>query len=64
MNNSIKIIKTEILSKNWSTLKQITYEYLQEDGTWQTQIREAYGRGNAAAILLYNTESKSITLTT
>jgi len=63
MNNSIKIIKTEILSKNWSTLKQITYEYLQEDGTWQTQIREAYGRGNAAAILLYNTESKSIILT-
>ena len=63
MNNSIKILKTEILSKNWSTLKQITYEYLQEDGTWQTQIREAYGRGNAAAILLYNTESKSIILT-
>jgi GDP-mannose pyrophosphatase NudK len=63
MNNSIKILKTEILSKNWSTLRQITFEYLQADGTWQTQIREAYGRGNAAAILLYNIESKNIILT-
>ena len=63
MNNSIKILKTEILSKNWYTLKKITYEYLQSDGTWQTQQREAYDRGNGAAILLYNKETKNIILT-
>jgi nudix-type nucleoside diphosphatase (YffH/AdpP family) len=63
MNNKARILKTEILSDNWYTLKKISYEYLKKDGSWQTQIREAYDRGNGAAILLYNTESKTIILT-
>ena len=63
MNDSIKILKTAILSKNWYTLKKVTYEYLQSDGTWQTQQREAYDRGNGAAILLYNKETTNIILT-
>ena len=52
MNDRIKNMKTEILCKNWHTLKKVTFEYLQEDGTYQTQSREAYDRGNGAAILL------------
>ena len=44
--NDIKIIKTEILSKEWSLLKRVTFEYLQKDGSWQTQKREIYERGN------------------
>jgi nudix-type nucleoside diphosphatase (YffH/AdpP family) len=63
MNNKARILKTEILSDNWYTLKKISYEYLKKDGTWQTQTREAYDRGNGAAILLYNRESKTIILT-
>ncbi|MEP6926915.1 MAG: GDP-mannose pyrophosphatase NudK [Ginsengibacter sp.] len=63
MNDEIKILKTEILSDNWYTLKKVTYEYLQSDGTWHTQQREAYDRGNGAAILLYNKEEKSVILT-
>jgi nudix-type nucleoside diphosphatase (YffH/AdpP family) len=63
MNNNVRILKTEILSDNWYTLKKISYEYLKKDGTWQTQTREAYDRGNGAAILLYNRESKTIILT-
>ena len=58
-----KILKTEILSNNWYTLKKITYEYLKKDGTWQTQNREAYDRGNGAAILLYNKDMKTVILT-
>jgi len=57
------IIKTEILSDNWYTLKKITYEYTQKDGTVQTQSREAYDRGNGAVILLYNKESNTVILT-
>ena len=34
-----------------------------KDGTWQTQSREAYDRGNGAAILLYNNQSKTVILT-
>jgi len=63
MNDSIKILKTEILSQNWYKLKKVTYEYLQKDGTWQTQTREAYDRGNGATILLYNKKQNSIILT-
>jgi len=63
MPSNIKIVKTEILSQKWSTLTEVTFEYLRKDGTWQTQKREAYDRGNGATILLYNKEKKSIILT-
>lgn len=63
MDNKIKILQTEILSANWHMLKKVTYEYFQSDGTWQTQTREAYDRGNGAAILLYNKEQKTVILT-
>jgi GDP-mannose pyrophosphatase NudK len=62
-NNNVKIIKTEILSDNWYTLRKVTYEYLKKDGTWQTQSREAYDRGNGAVILLYNKELRTVILT-
>ena len=63
MIDKVKILNTEILSNNWYTLKKITYEYLKSDGTFQTQTREAYDRGNGAAILLYNTKQKTVILT-
>ena len=63
MNDSIKILKSEVVCKSWHTLRKITYEYLQNDGTWLVQSREAYDRGNGAAILLYNKERSSIILT-
>ena len=63
MLNKIKILQNEILSDNWYTLRKITYEYLQSNGTWQTHSREAYDRGNAATILLYNKEQKTVILT-
>jgi GDP-mannose pyrophosphatase NudK len=62
-NTKVKIIKTEVLSDNWYTLRKVTYEYLKKDGTLQTQNREAYDRGNGAVILLYNKELKTVILT-
>ncbi|NNV58018.1 GDP-mannose pyrophosphatase NudK [Limnovirga soli] len=63
MQTHVKIQNTEILSNNWYTLKKITYQYLMPDGSWQTQSREAYDRGNGATILLYNSEQKTVILT-
>jgi len=63
MNDAIKIVKTEIVSQKWSTLKVVTLEFLQKDGSWQQQTREAYDRGNGAAILLYNVQQQSVILT-
>jgi GDP-mannose pyrophosphatase NudK len=62
MNPKINNISTEILSDNWYVLRKVTFDYLRKDGSWQTQNREAYDRGNGAAILLYNNESKTVIL--
>lgn len=62
-NSKVSIINTEILSDNWYTLRKITYEYFNKDGSVQTVIREAYDRGNGATILLYNAEFKKVILT-
>lgn len=61
--DNVKIISKEVLSDNWYTLRKITYEYLKNNGQWQTQSREAYDRGNGAAILLYNREQGTVILT-
>ena len=62
-NEKVQVLKTEILSDNWYTLKKITYNFLKKDGQWQTQSREAYDRGNGATILLYNREQRAVVLT-
>lgn len=62
-NGKIRILQKEILSDNWYTLRKITYEYRKADGTWQTQSREAYDRGNGATILLYNKQAGTVILT-
>ena len=62
MTDRVRIRSVEILSQDWSTLKKTTYDYQRDDGTWQTQTRESYDRGNGCAILLYNLEHRSIVL--
>lgn len=63
MTPRIKINKTEVLSNNWYTLRKITFDIQQKDGSWITQSREAYDRGNGAVILLYNVANKTVILT-
>src|ERR1700754_2646811 len=60
---AIKIISSEVLSDNWYTLRKITYQRTKKDGTVETQSREAYDRGNGAAILLYNKALRTVILT-
>ena len=62
-NNRIRNIKKELLSDNWYTLNKFTFEYQKNDGSWETQHREAYDRGNGAAILLYNKKKGTVVLT-
>ena len=64
MNNpKIKIKQTDLLSNNWYLLNNVTFDFLRKDGVWITQKREVYDRGNGAAILLYNSQQKTIILT-
>ena len=54
------ILKDEILSDNWYTLRKITY---QRDETASAASREVYDRGNGATILLYNRQNQTVILT-
>lgn len=60
---AIRNISKEVLSDQFYTLNRFTYEYEKEDGSWETQRREAYDRGNGVAILLYNPAEQSVVLT-
>lgn len=62
-NKNVRNIEKEILSDNWYTLNKYTFEYQKPDDTWETQNREAYDRGNGAAILLYNVDKGTVVLT-
>lgn len=60
---AVRNIRKEVLSEHWYILNRFTYEYQREDGSWETQQREAYDRGNGAAILLYHPVAKTVILT-
>lgn len=59
----IRNYKSELLSDNWSTLHKHSYEFKQKNGEWVYQEREAYDRGDGAAILLFNKEKGTVILT-
>ena len=63
MQDKIKNIQKKLLSDNWYFLYKYTYDYKKKDGTYETQHREVFDRGNGATILLYNKENKTIILT-
>ncbi|MFN4364032.1 GDP-mannose pyrophosphatase NudK [Chryseobacterium hispalense] len=62
-NTNVQIEKTEILSDNWYILKKVTFSIQKKDGSFQQQSREAYDRGNGAAILLYDKSTGNVILT-
>ncbi|CAJ5490043.1 NUDIX family hydrolase [Burkholderia pseudomallei] len=59
----VRIKQVEVLSDNWYVLRKTTFEFLRRDGTWQSQSRETYDRGNGATILLYSRAKKTVILT-
>jgi nudix-type nucleoside diphosphatase (YffH/AdpP family) len=63
MNPNIEMLKTEVLSDNWYTLRKVTFRIQKRDGSWETQSREAYDRGNGATILLYDRSRSTVLLT-
>ena len=59
----VRVLQEKLLSSNWYTLKTTRFELQRRDGSWQTQDRETYDRGNGATILLYNRSQKTVILT-
>ncbi|MCT4629702.1 NUDIX domain-containing protein, partial [Winogradskyella sp.] len=61
--NNLKNIEHNNLSKAWAKLDRIDYDFKFKNGEWKRLSRETYNRGNGAAILLYNTERRTVILT-
>lgn len=59
----IRNIDKQVLSDNWYVLNKYSFDIQGQDGAWQRVSREAYDRGNGAAILLYNQAQKTVILT-
>jgi nudix-type nucleoside diphosphatase (YffH/AdpP family) len=63
MRDHVEVLKTEVLSDNWYVLRKVTFRLRKRDGSWETQSREAYDRGNGATILLYDSARRTVVLT-
>jgi nudix-type nucleoside diphosphatase (YffH/AdpP family) len=60
---TVRIVRTELLSDNYYPLKNVTYEQRRSDGSWQEQLREVYDNASGAAALLYNPRRGTVLLT-
>ena len=62
VSDRIRIKDERVLSDEHYTLKSTTFEWRRGDGEWQTQKREIFERGNAAALLPYNLAQRNVVL--
>jgi len=62
ISDRIRVKGERVLSAEHYTLKSTTFDWRRGDGEWQTQKREIFERGNAAALLPYNLARRSVVL--
>ncbi|MEP9388425.1 NUDIX domain-containing protein [Mesorhizobium sp. KR9-304] len=62
MQDRIRIKSVEILSDDWAKLTKTTFDYRRSDGTWETQIRQTYDRGDGAVILPFDRGRSTVLL--
>lgn len=62
VKDRVRVQETRLLSDNWYVLKTTRFEWRRRDGTWQTQNREHYDRGDGAVLLPYNLANRTVLL--
>ncbi|MEG3134106.1 GDP-mannose pyrophosphatase NudK [Rouxiella sp. T17] len=62
MSAKIEIISNKVLSENWFTLRNYTYDLIKQDGSKVRHKREVYDRGNGATILLFSRRKQTVLL--
>jgi nudix-type nucleoside diphosphatase (YffH/AdpP family) len=62
ISDRVRVKDVRVLSDEHYVLKSVTFDYRRGDGEWQTQSREIFDRGNAAALLPYNLATRSVVL--
>jgi nudix-type nucleoside diphosphatase (YffH/AdpP family) len=62
ISDRVRVKNDRVLSDEHYLLKSVTFEYRRSNGEWQTQNREIFDRGNAAALLPYNLADRTVVL--
>lgn len=62
-NPDVVVKDVEVLANDWYVLRATTFEQRMSDGTWRTERRETYDRGDGATILLYDPDARTVLLT-
>ena len=62
-NPDVRVRAVTVLSSNWYVLRTTELDFRTSDGTWTTQHRETYDRGNGATVLLYDLPRRRVVLT-
>jgi nudix-type nucleoside diphosphatase (YffH/AdpP family) len=62
ISDRVRVKNDRVLSDERYLLKSVTFEYRRSNGQWQTQNREIFDRGNAAALLPYNLADRTVVL--
>jgi nudix-type nucleoside diphosphatase (YffH/AdpP family) len=62
ISDRIRVKDVRLLSNEHYVLKAVTFDYRRSNGEWQTLHREVFDRGHAAALLPYNSSSRTVVL--
>jgi nudix-type nucleoside diphosphatase (YffH/AdpP family) len=62
MQNRVRLRSVEVLAKSWGTLKRNSFDYQRRDGSWESQTRETYERGDGAVILPFDRTRQTVLL--
>ena len=62
-NPRVRVTRVRLLSDNWYRLHTTDFDFQAADGSWTSQSRETYDRGNGATILLYDVARRTVLLT-
>lgn len=62
MQDRIRVKSVELLSDDWARLTKTTFDYLRNDGRWETQVRQTYDRGDGATILPFDPQRSTVLL--
>jgi len=61
-NPDVVVRDVELLASGWHVLRRTTLERRRPDGSWTTEQRETYDRGNGATLLLYDAARRTVLL--
>jgi nudix-type nucleoside diphosphatase (YffH/AdpP family) len=61
-SDRVRNVTEQVLADDYYVLRKASFELQRGDGTWATHQREAYDRGNGAAILLHDPDRDTVLL--